>query len=283
MKELPRITVVTPSFNQGQFLRETIESVLNQDYPNLEYFIVDGGSNDDSVEIIKEYEDRIDWWVSEKDNGQTDAICKGFNRATGNLLGWLNSDDVYFPGALQKIGEAYLQNPSASIYAGGIAIGMKGDKGIKKCSIPTSPLKIFSLYGLLGFGQQSSFFNAEAYCQIGGLNREIYMRMDGDIMYRLMKHNPTVIIIDNIVGFFRWHDKSKSSISANRYLSERENFIKSLEISRIELHVRNVIFKIYRFFRGGYLKSYLATRRYNGKRMTDVWINDKYSFTEKSK
>ena len=105
----PRITLVTPSFNQGQYLEQTLRSVLDQGYPNLEYIVVDGGSTDDSVEITKRYADRLAWWVSEKDAGQSDALDKGFARATGEVFGYINSDDVLYPGALDAVAKAYAQ------------------------------------------------------------------------------------------------------------------------------------------------------------------------------
>ena len=102
-KTYPKISVITPSYNQGIYIEETIQSVLNQNYPNLEYIIIDGGSSDSTVEVIKKYESKIDFWVSEKDKGQADAINRGFAKATGDILCWLNSDDYFFPDTLKYV------------------------------------------------------------------------------------------------------------------------------------------------------------------------------------
>src|SRR5262245_51432908 len=99
---LPKVSIIIPSFNQGQFLEASIRSVLEQNYPNFECIIVDGGSKDESVEIIKKYQDRLAWWVSEKDKGHADALNKGFSHATGEILAWLNSDDIYFPNTVSE-------------------------------------------------------------------------------------------------------------------------------------------------------------------------------------
>ena len=114
----PRISVVTPSFNQGRFLGQCLRSVLEQDHPDVEYLVVDGGSTDESVALIRAVEGRLAWWVSEPDGGQSDAINKRFARATGEVVAWLNADDFYLPGALSRVARGYEQDPAASFYFG---------------------------------------------------------------------------------------------------------------------------------------------------------------------
>ena len=114
--QYPKISIITPSYNQGQFLEETICSVLDQGYPSLEYIVIDGGSTDNSGEIIQKYAPHLAYWVSEKDSGQVEAIQKGFDRATGDVVAWLNSDDVYMPGTLDKIGAAFHDMDTAFVY-----------------------------------------------------------------------------------------------------------------------------------------------------------------------
>ena len=114
----PRLTVVTPSFNQGRFLEATIRSVLLQGYPNLEYMVIDGGSTDESVEVIRKYEPWLTYWVSEKDQGQAHAINKGMVRSTGEILAYLNSDDIYDEGALRRVGEHFVQTPECRLLVG---------------------------------------------------------------------------------------------------------------------------------------------------------------------
>ena len=117
-KPWPRLTVITPSFNQGRFIEETIRSVLQQGYPNLEYIIVDGGSTDNTLEILRKYEDRLAYWVSEPDRGQSHALNKGLSRATGDIIGWLNSDDMYTDGCFRKVVEAFAGEPDAVLLHG---------------------------------------------------------------------------------------------------------------------------------------------------------------------
>jgi len=271
---LPRITVVTPSFNQGRFIEQTIQSVINQNYPNLEYIIIDGGSADNSLEIIKKYGNYLTFWESKKDQGQSDAIGKGFRRATGKLISWLNSDDMYFPGSLFKIAKAYLKNPKASIYSGGVAFG-ESNGLIVNCSVPSLSLKIFSKRGIFGYAQPSSFFNVETYKLSGGIDQSLYMRMDNDLMFRMLALNSNTVVIKDILGFFRFHGESKSSLFKDCYIKECAEFNKSIAISSVSINLLKILFKSYRLVSGGYLGSFLANILYKGRNIADFWQDNR--------
>ncbi|MEJ5225865.1 MAG: glycosyltransferase family 2 protein, partial [Anaerolineales bacterium] len=174
---LPRISIVTPSFNQARFLEATIRSVLEQDYPDLEYIIVDGGSTDGSVEIIQKYAHRLAWWVSEKDKGQTDALNKGFARATGDILAWLNSDDTYTPDALRQAAEAMRTHPQAGlIYADANYIDEQGNV-IGRFPAAQTDLRRLRR-GYVHIPQQAAFFRADLWRQVGPLDDSFYFAMD---------------------------------------------------------------------------------------------------------
>jgi glycosyltransferase involved in cell wall biosynthesis len=184
----PKISIVTPSFNQGKFLEKTILSVLEQGYPNLEYIIVDGGSSDESVEIIKKYADRLNYWVSEPDRGQSHAINKGFERATGEIFGWLNSDDWYHPGALLAVVEAFAANPDAGAVVG--AGEMVDEAGIELFRCEPFPVTVETLYNWQEqfFWQPSCFFSKKAWAECGPLDEEIHYAMDLDLWFNMAKN-----------------------------------------------------------------------------------------------
>jgi len=187
MSSQPRISIVTPSYNQGKFLEKTILSVLEQGYPNLEYIIIDGCSTDDSVETIKKYGQRLTYWVSEPDRGQSHAINKGFERATGEIFGWLNSDDWYHPGALKAVAEAFVANSEAGAVVGA------GDYVAEDGTIITSTYRekidleaLYSWYDNY-FWQPSCFFTSTAWQQSEGLDESLQLCMDYDLWIKIAK------------------------------------------------------------------------------------------------
>jgi glycosyltransferase involved in cell wall biosynthesis len=217
----PLVSIVTPSFNQGVFLEETILSVLQQDYPNLEYLIVDGGSSDDSRAIIEKYANlndpklgRIRWWVSEPDQGQTDAINKGFAHAQGEILAWLNSDDTYLPGA---IGEAvaYLQShlEAGMVYGDANLIDEHGDVIGKFPARQTDYQRLRR--GFVHIPQQAAFFRASLWRQVGPLDPTFFFAMDYDLWVRLAGLAPLHYHPRSWANF-RLHSGGKSVVADDR-------------------------------------------------------------------
>ncbi len=183
------VSIITPSYNQAAYLEQTIQSVLSQDYPNLEYIIVDGGSTDGSVEIIQRYASRLAWWVSEPDQGQTDAINKGFGRARGDVLAWLNSDDTYQPGAVAEAVAYLAAHPEAGmVYGDARFIDAQGNE-IGRFDAQQTSLKRLQRGGVY-IPQQSSFFRASLWKQVGPLDPSFYFAMDYDLWVRLARLAP---------------------------------------------------------------------------------------------
>lgn len=210
----PRLSIVTPSYNQSAFLEETIRSVLLQGYPDLEYFVIDGGSKDDSVAILKKYEPWLTGWVSEKDRGQSHAINKGFERCTGDLITFQNSDDFYFPGAFDGVVRAYASDRNAGAVVGSFRF-LNADGSLNPpvppavscptpCDLSLGPPITYRLH------QVSTFFSRLVLDQVGRQVREdMHYTMDRELLFRVCRHS-RILMVDQAVGAFRRHDESKS-------------------------------------------------------------------------
>ncbi|MGC8876987.1 glycosyltransferase family 2 protein [Thermus sp.] len=187
----PKITVVTPSYNQARFLEATLRSVHDQGYPNLEHIVIDGGSTDGSVEIIRKFEDRLAYWVSEPDKGQTDALIKGFSRATGEILAWLNSDDLYEPRALWEVAEFFARHPDVQfVYGDALWIDTEGRILKPKKEIPFN--RFIWFYDHNYIPQPSAFWRRELYEAVGGLDPRFDLAMDADLWIRFSERTRPV-------------------------------------------------------------------------------------------
>lgn len=221
----PKITIVTPSFNQGPYIEETILSVLCQNYPNLEYFIVDGASTDETLSVIKKYENHLDWWVSEKDKGQTDAINKGFRRASGEYMNWLNSDDVLYPGALFTIALEFMKHPNAGfVYGCTEKFNSHGSMGLMQHPSDDLPMRYFYSFP---YGQQACFYSRRLVEEAGYLNENLNFSMDYDLFIRLNLRTQA-IRIDTVLGGFRDHETSKSNTLETVMVKENLGIFKKL-------------------------------------------------------
>ena len=208
----PRVTIVTPSYNQGHFIRATIESVLSQDYGNVEYIVMDGGSTDQTACVVKDYASRLTF-ISERDRGQSHAINKGFRLGQGSILAWINSDDVYLPGAISTAVRAFSANPGCGmIYGEGYVMDREGSL---QGRFPHSrPFDLWRLVYLSDYIlQQSSYFRREALDQVGYLDEQLHYGMDWDIFIRIGMRYP-VAYIPEYLGCIREHAESKSSLGS---------------------------------------------------------------------
>ncbi|GAA4446237.1 hypothetical protein GCM10023091_39020 [Ravibacter arvi] len=214
--QVPRLTIITPSYNQAEFLERTILSVLNQGYPNLEYMIIDGGSTDNSVEVIKKYEPYLSYWVSEKDKGQVDALNKGLRKATGQWIAFQNSDDVYFPGTLHRFAQALQSGHSeADILYGDLYMIDTNDQATEL--LKTIPFSFSSqLWEGMQIHNQSLFFKRSLTDRYGLFDESYRFAFDYEFITRYTAQKGVVAKrVGGMAGALRVHESAKSSTIAN--------------------------------------------------------------------
>lgn len=216
--QLPKISIITPTLNQAQFIEETIQSVLSQGYPNLEYWVIDGGSTDGTLDILKKYQEKL-CWISEKDRGQSEAINKGMRRATGDVVAFLNSDDVYEPGALASVGEFFLKNPAAAWLTGWCRV--VNSKGVEIHQLITLYKKFWLVWRsyrvllILDYvSQPATFWRREVIQEVGYFDENIHYAMDYDYSLRVGKKFK-LWVIPRYLARYRIHASSKAGSSAS--------------------------------------------------------------------
>jgi glycosyltransferase involved in cell wall biosynthesis len=221
MSEFPKISIVTVNYNKGNFIEDTIQSVISQAYPNLEYIIIDGASTDNSISIIKKYEDKLSYFISEPDKGMTDALMKGFAKATGEIFAWINSDDTYLPGAFMYVAKQYKATKFELLY-GDCLIADVENKLIKRARSLKTNYKA-QAEGSVTIFQPSSFWSAALYKKVGGVSHEFQVTMDGNLFYKMLKNSKNTIQVNKAFSRFRIHENQSGSWAPEgRYSMERE-------------------------------------------------------------
>lgn len=227
-----KISIVTPSFNQGQFLESTILSVLDQEYPDLEYIIMDGGSTDGSLDIIKKYADRLSCWVSEPDEGQSHAINKGWSMATGDVLAWINADDVYRPGAFSCVAKAFEDNPDAVMVVGS---GSSYDSALSRQLLYKPPeLDPGRMIETCGAGpiQPAVFMRREVFEEAGPLRQDLHYILDWEYWIRIGLRYPSdrFAMIDTMLAINREWPRTKTNTGAAGICKEHRQVLDRLFI-----------------------------------------------------
>lgn len=224
-----KISIITPSFNQGQFLEETIDSVLSQNYPRLEYVVIDGGSTDDSVEVIRKYEKHLKYWVSEGDRGQSHAINKGLARCTGDVFNWLNSDDYLEPGALDTVAQAF-EDPECSVFIGRSNV-VKAKKVLRQSrGTDVYAGNLSKTLGWARIDQPEHWWRRSVIDEMGPLNEGLHFIMDRDwwVKYLLVYGLRGVVKSDAVLANFRLQPESKTVSMQPAFNAERNRYFASL-------------------------------------------------------
>lgn len=227
MDKSPFISIVTPSYNQVNFLAETIESVISQDYPHKEYLIIDGGSNDGSADLIRRYEPHLAYWVSEPDKGQAHAVNKGFARAKGEVLGWLNSDDLYLPGALTAVAEIFAAHPEVDlVYGDFIYTDVHGWPLRRRRVFPAISYNMLLFHDYLG--QPAVFYRRSLLDRVGPLDESLYYCLDWDLFLRMWPrsrrlHCPKVLATYRLAASAKSHAEDSPAFLKEMHLVQQRH------------------------------------------------------------
>lgn len=230
----PKISLVTPSYNQADMLERTIQSVLSQNYPNLQYVIQDGGSTDNSVKVIRKYEDQIHYWESRPDEGQSHAIEMGFKHTDGEVMGWLNSDDILMPGALWEIGRFFKRNSRTDVAFGHRMIIDEQDRKIGQWVLPSNTHRYLPYADYLA--QESVYWHRRIWKKAGGIDRNFRFAMDWDLFLRFRKSFGKFKRIRRFIGAFRIHESQKTSSQISDIGAQEMNFLRERELGHIPEH-----------------------------------------------
>jgi len=245
MKQWPQISIITPSFNQADFLDQTIRSVLDQGYANLEYIVIDGGSSDRSPQVIQRYADRLAYWQSEPDRGQPHAINKGLARATGDIVGYLNSDDLYLPGALHAVADAFMRDPQTQWIAGGVLMfgepeAMHDPAWWRGAWVPTDAAAC--IHKNYEAPQPGMFWRRERFDKHGGFDESMRYCFDHEFYARIMVAGCTCRPLQRPVAAYRFHGSSKTVAEGDKFRAEfklvRERYIDQVPAARAKAEAR---------------------------------------------
>ncbi|MAT09315.1 MAG: hypothetical protein CL707_09485 [Chloroflexi bacterium] len=266
-KDLPLITVITPSFNQGAFIEQTIRSVLLQNYPRVEYFVMDGGSTDNTKSVLEKYSPWITEWKSENDKGQSDAINKGFAKSTGDVVAWINADDIYRPNAFLLVAKAMIDNPSAGLFYGDWS--EINSEGIEQNTFsPKIPSVLNLLFAVKSYvAQPALFFRRTALEEVGFVDENLHMVMDFELLLRLLsKYEPAQV--NKILASYRVHPDTKTNTMDLLAWQEREIvFRRSLSSNTIHPDAHNYKSEIMSvFFRRAAYEHFCSLRVLEGLR-----------------
>jgi len=255
--EYTKISIITPSFNQDKFIESTIQSVLNQNYPNIEYIIIDGGSSDNTINILKKYNNQLHYWVSEPDNGQSHAINKGFAIASGEIIAWINSDDIYFPGTFKKVNEIFNNTPKMDVlYSNGTWINESGEIIHHRKNLPFHYKTWF--YGMADPFQPEVFYRYGVLKKAGYVDESFNMMMDREWWIRMANNNCRFLYIDDEFAGLRKYEQTKTAKFQKKNTLERWKFhdlhwkgfrFQNRLIQKIHWKFLNLKYRIFRRFK----------------------------------